>query len=106
MKTTKDYKTDDIAAQLWQEIYALKGEYPKMVISNIHRKKLDPNRKEDEATLGEPLSTTVYHWYHGNISAGICMFGGANGILFDIHGYNNANDQDRAMLGKPFYWMT
>ena len=95
-----DWQTDDLTHRLRLEINKLKDDWPKMVINNIHRKKLDANREVGEATFNEEIPMTVYGWYHGNISAGISMFGGAPGILFDIHGYSNGNEKDWTMLGK------
>lgn len=97
--TLADWQTDDLTHRLRLEINKLKHDWPKMVINNIHRKKLDANREVGEATFNEEIPMTVYGWYHGNISAGISMFNGAPGILFDIHGYSNGNEKDWTMLG-------
>ena len=94
-----------MARLLHREIYKLKNEYPKFVISNINRIKLDPNRARDEATFGETVPTIVYDWYHGNISAGIQLFGGApgaRGLVIDVHGYSTHSSSAAkwTLLGK------
>ena len=98
--TLKDYKSDNLAELLRTELYNLKGEYPKIVLSNVHRKKLDPNRAVDEATFGQLVPMMVYDWYHGNISEAISVLGGTAGLLLDIHGYSNDNSIDWTELGK------
>ena len=91
-----------MARLLHQEIYKLKDEYPKIVVNNLHRTKLDPNRARDEATFDETIPTIVYDWYQGNISAGIQSFGGARGLVIDVHGYSTSSSSAAkwTLLGK------
>lgn len=98
VSTVRDFKTDVIATLLREEIHTLTQEYPKIVVNNIHRSKLDPNRAEQEGTFGQSLPQTVYNWYHGNISLGIAGFGGSPGLLIDVHGYND-DVTTEALLG-------
>ena len=63
-------------------------------------KKVDANRERGEATFGEEVSEIVYNLYHNNISTGISMFGGEPGIVFDIHGYSDENENRLALLGN------
>ena len=100
--TLADWQTDDLTHRLHSEIYNLINDWPKIVINNVHRKKLDANRERDEATFGEEIPGMVYDLYHSNISVGVSMFGGEPGIIFDIHGYSNENERDWTMLGKMY----
>ena len=100
--TLSDYQTDDLTHRLHSEIYNLKQKWPKIIINNVHRKKVDANRERGEATFSEEVPEIVYDLYHTNISAGISMFGGEPGIIFDIHGYSDGNENGLALLGNEF----
>ena len=44
------------------------GETPHLIINQLHRSKLDPNRERGEATLGDYQAGTAFDTYHGWVS--------------------------------------
>ena len=63
-----------------------------MLVMNLHRSKLDLNRKLAPATFGNELTARIYYEYHGNVSkAADEMINSTNpirrGLGFDFHGY-------------------
>ena len=98
VKISSDFKTDDMAHRVYKEIHKLTGEYPKIVVNNIHRCKLDPNRPEDAATFGQTVPTVVYNWFYGNISHGIALSNDAPVFVADLHGYSD-EDVTATLLG-------
>lgn len=43
----------------------------------------------------------MYNWYHGNITAGIMSFGGAPGLVVDVHGYSTSDSAvNWTLLGR------
>lgn len=87
----RDDNTDILVREIQNEIYALTGCYAHVIINNLHRSKLDPNREEGEAACGD--SGAVDHWnaFHSFIddaSARVEADWG-KGLYVDIHGQNH-----------------
>ena len=56
----RDDNTDILIREIQAEIFALTGCYAHVIINNLHRSKLDPNREQTEATCGD--SDALDHW--------------------------------------------
>ena len=78
------------------EIQKLAGKLPHLVINNLHREKLDPNRPRAEATFDDPNADLAYTTYHENIEKAKSSFDGP-GLFLDIHGHGH--DIQRTELG-------
>ena len=56
----RDDNTDILIRRIQDEIFAQTGCYAHVVINNLHRSKLDPNREINEATCGD--SDSQFYW--------------------------------------------
>jgi len=83
-----DIWTQDIAKILVQEYNTLTGRTPYLVMANLHRSKLDPNRPIELAAQGNNISELVYKEYHGFLTSSRLAVGGP-GLLIDLHGQNH-----------------
>lgn len=72
---------------------------PHVIISHLHRRKLDPNRDSSDATCDNPLSLAIWRAFHGFVQAARDtvqqQFG--KGLLLDLHGH--AHTLQRIELG-------
>lgn len=97
--TGADTNTRQLTLAIADEINARTGRYPHVIISHLHRSKLDPNREIVEAAQGDPYSEIAWHDFHGFIEqarrASAADFG--FGFLIDIHGH--AHSVQRIELG-------
>lgn len=88
----RDDNTDILIREIQAEIFALTGCYAHVIINNLHRSKLDPNREQNEATCGD--SDAIDHWnaWHSFIdqaSASVdSNFG--KGLYIDLHGQSHS----------------
>jgi N-formylglutamate amidohydrolase len=75
------------------------GLFPHVIVSNLHRTKLDPNRDIEEAAQGDLGAIQAYNAYHSFIQTAIdsveTYFD--SGILLDLHGHGH--DIQRLELG-------
>ena len=46
------------------------GETPHLIVNQLHRSKLDPNRDREEAAMGDFQAETAYDTYHGSAARG------------------------------------
>jgi len=65
----------------------LDGREPNLVISNLKRRKLDPNRDIEEAAQGSPLAMQAWLDYHGFIDDAKAEF--VQGVVIDLHGQSH-----------------
>lgn len=91
VKTFSDSYTKTIAKKVYDEYYALTGLYPHMIVSELRRIKLDPNREINEATFGDPIAVVAYNEYHNFISQAKNSLNGP-GLLLDIHGQTHPEE--------------
>jgi len=86
-----DTKCIEIAKMIKDSIFAITGKYPYIILNNLKRSKLDPNREEFEATCGDSVSLPYYYEYHKFIDSAKAMvmqqFG--KGLYIDLHGHNH-----------------
>jgi len=87
--TVKDLNTKELTLLMRDELFAIYGEYPHVVINELHRIKLDANRLMDEATFGVPSmeeAWTTFHTYVNQSKAASQL----PSLFFDIHGHGHA----------------
>jgi len=86
-----DIKCLELAKIIKDSVFALTGKYPYIIINNLKRSKLDPNREEFEATCGDSVSLPYYFEYHNFIDSAKSLvtktFG--KGLYIDLHGHNH-----------------
>ena len=93
--TVRDGGTQEVARHMVEEFYKRTGKYPFVVLNNLHRKKLDANREEFEATAEDPVAGTAWNEYHAFIDSAVHLirknFG--RGLFIDLHGHNHPIEQ-------------
>ncbi len=87
-----DRHTREIAIAAFEEIVALTGRRPHLIVSHLHRRKLDPNRPIEEAAQGDPHAEQAWREFHGYIAEARARVVSEHGrgLLLDIHGHGHA----------------
>ena len=87
----RDDNTDILIREIQAEIFALTGCYAHVIINNLHRSKLDPNREQTEATCGD--SDALDHWngWHNFIDQASTSVetNWGKGLYIDLHGQSH-----------------
>ncbi|CAD5125004.1 DgyrCDS13244 [Dimorphilus gyrociliatus] len=91
VRTAGDSYTKSIATKFYDKVHELTGLYPHMIVSELRRKKMDPNREVNEATFGDPLATQVYNDFHNFINQAKNAISG-DGLLIDMHGQTHPEE--------------
>lgn len=97
--TGTDRNTRDLALRIRQALHDRTGAYPHLIISHLHRIKLDPNREIQEAAQGSWEAERAwweYHTYADEAGERVSDDFG-HGLYLDIHGHGH--DIDRVELG-------
>ena len=95
MITSSDFRSEEVGFKIYNHILKQTGKCPSVVMSVLHREKLDPNRDDTngKATFNEPEAKMAYEWYHGNITditkSVSDLYG--EGLLLPLHGYKSEN---------------
>ena len=88
----RDDNTDILIREIQRKCYEQYGLYPYIIINNLHRSKLDPNRNRVEATCGSTGADKYYDAFHGFIDAAsaeiTAKFG--KGLYIDLHGQSHS----------------
>ena len=88
----RDDNTDILIREIQQKCYEQYGLYPYIIINNLHRSRLDPNRNESEATCNNAtakLYFDAFHSYIDDASAEITTNYG-KGLYIDLHGQSHS----------------
>lgn len=86
--TVKDMYTQEMALAVAKEICRLTSGYcPHIVINNLSRSKLDPNRDKDEAAFGVPDADQAWDEFMGFIRSAKSHM--SQGLVIDIHGQSH-----------------
>ncbi|MCH2196465.1 immunoglobulin-like domain-containing protein [Kordia sp.] len=88
----RDDNTDILVREIQKEIFELTGCYAHVIINNLHRSKLDPNREINEATCGNANAADHWNAFHGFIdqaSASVEANWG-KGLYIDLHGQSHS----------------
>ncbi|MFQ5753850.1 MAG: N-formylglutamate amidohydrolase, partial [bacterium] len=90
--TTTDSYTRETTLAIRNAVLNFTSHYPHIIISNLKRTKLDPNREIVEAAQGNPWAEQAWNEYHGFIELAkdsvTANFG--KGFYVDIHGHGHA----------------
>lgn len=88
VKDEDDVETTDIAVYMTEALAKLTGKRPHLIISRIHRKKLDINREIGMGTFYVDEAVQAYNDVHGFIQKAKDSIKGDWGLILDIHGNN------------------
>ena len=84
--TLGDAHTQEMARTVFNTFVRNTGKTPHLIINNIHRSKMDPNRVIEDAAQGNRISIEAYNAYHDTILKAKATFGAKPGLLIDFHG--------------------
>lgn len=86
-----DANTQDLARRIAAEIKKKTGKQMDLIISHLHRSKLDPNREIKEAAQGNKTAQKVWGEYHAFIEQALKAAVARHGRAFfiDLHGQNH-----------------
>ena len=88
----QDIYTIEIGKAVRAHIFKLTGLYPYLIISHLHRSKLDPNRSIEEAAGENVEAQIAWNEFHHFIDSAITeveqKFG--KGFYIDLHGHRHA----------------
>uniref|UniRef100_UPI000A634811 immunoglobulin-like domain-containing protein n=1 Tax=Kordia zhangzhouensis TaxID=1620405 RepID=UPI000A634811 len=88
----RDDNTEILVREIQKEIFQLTGCYAHVIINNLHRSKLDPNREINEATCGNANAADHWNAFHNFIdqaSASVEANWG-KGLYIDLHGQSHS----------------
>ena len=97
--TGRDTASSEIARVVFTKYLELTGLTPHLVISHLHRSRLDPNRDLPEAAQGSQEAIRAYQAFHGSIKAAHQSLGDRPGLHLDFHGYRDILKQNNTMIG-------
>jgi N-formylglutamate amidohydrolase len=87
--TTMDANTQELAQALAAELRRRTGRQTDLILSHLHRSKLDPNREIKEAAQGNAAAERAWHEFHAAIRAALAGAVARHGFAFlvDLHGH-------------------
>ncbi len=93
--TVLDTYTQELARDIAKAFYKKTGCYPYVIISRLHRIKLDPNREIVEAAQGNILAEGAWNSFQGYIKTAkqevTAQFG--KGFYIDLHGHGHTKQR-------------
>jgi len=89
--TGQDRNTRDLALRIREAIRAQTGLYPHIIVSHLHRIKLDPNREIVEAAQGDQESERAWWEFQTFIDEATQLVEDAHGkgLYIDLHGHGH-----------------
>ncbi len=86
-----DTNTQELARTVAEVVHAKTGAHMHLIVSRLHRKKLDPNREIAEAAQGNALAAQVWKEYHGFVDEACAAAVKRHGVAFfiDLHGQSH-----------------
>jgi len=89
--TVQDRNTLDLALKIRDAIKAKTGSYPHVILSQLHRIKLDPNREIVEAAQGDPESERAWWEFQTFIDESVLSVEDeyGDGLYIDLHGHGH-----------------
>ncbi len=93
--TGTDSNTIPLSEMIIEELAARHGGKPHVIISRLHRSRLDPNREIKEAAQGEPTAEAAWHRFHNSAekACDAVMKRHGLGLLLDIHGHRHLDQR-------------
>ena len=90
--TVTDGNTAELVRAMRQRFFAKFGTYPHIVISNLSRRKLDPNRVQPEAACGNAEAALALEEWHNfiDVAKAAVLKASGKGWYMDIHGHGHA----------------
>lgn len=87
--TDSDLNSQELARAIADELFVRTGHRTALVASQLHRRKLDPNRELAEAAQGNPAAEKAWNEFHSFIAAATKAAAAQHGFAFlvDIHGH-------------------
>merc|ERR1719320_2265777 len=90
--TLGDGHTQEIARTVFNNFVKNTGKTPHLIINNIHRSKMDPNRFIEDAAQGNKVAKEAFNAYHNTIKQAKASLGGNPGLLVDFHGQGHGKN--------------
>lgn len=86
-----DLETLDLAERIRDALEARLGHAPHLVVSQLRRTKLDPNRDVIEAAQGDPLAEHAWREYHAFLDTARALVTRDHGagLYLDVHGHGH-----------------
>ena len=84
-----DTNAAKIARTVFNTVMEMTGKTPHLIISHLHRSRLDPNRPVAEAAQGNEEAIRAYDAFHGAIKSAHDSLDGKPGLHLDFHGYSD-----------------
>lgn len=94
-----DANTQELARAVADEVQTRTGHRPHLIMSRLHRQKLDPNREIVEAAAGSPVAEKAWREYHAFIDQALKTAIGQAGKAFYIDLHGHAHKDSRLELG-------
>ncbi len=87
----QDIFTLEIGLDVRDAIYDMAGYYPHVIINNLHRTRLDPNRNVEEAADGNQNAEKAWYRFQGYIDSARALVTGefGKGLFIDLHGHRH-----------------
>jgi N-formylglutamate amidohydrolase len=89
--TDADLNSQELARAIADRLQATTGHRPHLIVSHLHRRKLDPNREIKEAAGGDPKAERAWREFHDFIRTATTAAAAEHGFgfLIDIHGHSH-----------------
>ncbi len=89
--TGQDLNTLDLSLKIRAALHLRTGAYPHLVVSNLHRIKLDPNREIVEAAQDDPEAERAWWEYHtfADRAGELVEEAFGEGFYIDVHGHGH-----------------
>jgi hypothetical protein len=93
--TAQDRRTQELTRALADEIERRSGKRPHVIISLLHRLRLDPNREIVEAAQGDPFAEQAWREFHEFIERASDAVEATfvKGLYLDMHGHGHPIDR-------------
>lgn len=90
--TVRDAETDQLAIAMADSIEARFGARPHLILTHLHRRKVDVNRELAEAAQGNRLAEQAWREHHGFIDHARARVEAehAAGFYIDVHGHGHS----------------
>jgi hypothetical protein len=88
----RDDNTDILIREIQESVFDQTGCYPYIIINNLHRSKLDPNRESTEATCSDADALFYWNAYHNFVDTASAevMSTYGKGLYIDLHGQSHS----------------